>query len=199
MKRLFLLCFAILCLYSFEACHTDRKAQVMKPSTFGILDDGREVLEYTLSNSAGMSVTFINYGATITSLSVPDREGNIEDVVLGYDSLEGYVNGSAYFGAIVGRYGNRIGLGKFAIDGQEYQLTINNGKNHLHGGKIGFNKVLWDAVVQAGPVEPSIQFKYVSRDGEEGYPGTVTLSVTYTLTENNELRIDYEGVTDKAL
>ena len=169
----------------------------MKPSTFGVLADGREVLEYTIANSAGMSARIINYGATIRSLSVPDRDGNIEDVVLGYDSLQGYVNGSEYFGAVVGRYGNRIAKGQFTLDGQQFQLTINNGENHLHGGKIGFNKVLWDAEVLNDSDVPAIRFTYVSRDGEEGYPGTVTLKVTYALTDDNELRINYEGMTDK--
>jgi aldose 1-epimerase len=169
----------------------------MEPSTFGVLADGREVFEYTIANSAGMSAKIINYGAAITSLFVPDRDGNIEDVVLGYDSLQGYVNGSEYFGAVVGRYGNRIGKGQFVLDGQQYQLTINNGENHLHGGKIGFNKVLWEAEVLNDSDMPAIRFTYVSRDGEEGYPGTVTLKVTYALTDNNELRIDYEGMADK--
>lgn len=169
----------------------------MKPTTFGVLEDGREVLEYTLANSAGMSATIINYGATITSLSVADRNGKMEDVVLGYDTLPGYVHGSEYFGAVVGRYGNRIGKGRFELDGQEYQLAVNNGENHLHGGNTGFNKVLWDAEILDDPERPAIRFRYVSPDGEEGYPGTVTLKVTYSLTGNNELRIDYEGVTDK--
>jgi aldose 1-epimerase len=196
-NRLYLLCFAAFCLFSLDACHTDRKAEpLMKTSTFGVLADGREVLEYTLANKAGMSATVINYGATITSLSVPDRDGNFKDVVLGYDSLQGYVNGSAYFGAIVGRYGNRIAKGRFQLDGEQYQLTVNDGENHLHGGKIGFNKVLWDAEVLEESDGPAIRFKYVSRDGEEGFPGTVTLKVTYSLTGDNALRIEYEGETD---
>jgi len=169
----------------------------MKPSTFGVLADGREVLEYTLANKAGMSARIINYGATIVSLSVPDRDGNFKDVVLGYDSLQGYVNGSAYFGAIVGRYGNRIAGGRFQLDGEQFQLTVNDGVNHLHGGKIGFNKVLWDAEVLEESDAPAIRFKYVSRDGEEGFPGNVTLKVTYSLTGDNALRIEYEGETDK--
>jgi aldose 1-epimerase len=110
--------------------------------------------------------------------------------------LQGYIDGTAYFGAIVGRYGNRIGKGRFQLDGKEYQLTINDGENHLHGGKVGFNKVLWDAKA-GGPEEASLQLQYVSRDGEEGYPGTVTLKVTYTWTDKNELRIDYDGTTDQ--
>jgi aldose 1-epimerase len=169
----------------------------MKPSVFGVLKDGREVYEYTLANNTGMTITCINYGATITSLSVPDRNGQSSDVVLGYDSLEGYINGSAYFGAVVGRYGNRIGKGQFTLDGETYQLAINNGENHLHGGNIGFNKVLWDAEVLQDAETPSIRFTYVSRDGEEGYPGNATLKVTYILTADNALRIEYEGVTDK--
>ncbi|MBN2320491.1 MAG: galactose mutarotase [Acidobacteria bacterium] len=198
MKRLCLLCFTAFCLFSLGACQTERKAQtLMKPSTFGALADGREVHAYTLENSAGMSATFIDYGATITSLSVPDRDGVSRDVVLGYDSIDGYVNGSAYFGAVVGRYGNRIGKGRFLLDGKEYRLTINNGENHLHGGNIGFNKVLWDTAILEDSDTPAVRFQYVSRDGEEGYPGTVTLKVTYSLTDKNELRIDYEGVTDK--
>ncbi len=171
----------------------------MKPSIFGVLADGREVRAYTLSNDAGMTATFIEYGAAVTALSVPDRAGRSSDVVLGYDSLDGYVRGSEYFGAVVGRYGNRIAGGRFTLDGQPFQLTVNDGANHLHGGRTGFNKVLWEAevpeVTESAPL-PSIRFAYTSPDGEEGYPGTVTLRVTYTLTEDNALRIDYEGVTD---
>lgn len=169
----------------------------MKPTTFGVLADGREVQQYLLENGAGMTMKVINYGATITSMSVPDRNGDSRDVVLGYDSIDGYVNGSEYFGAVVGRYGNRIGKGRFQLDGKEYQLTINNGENHLHGGNIGFNKVLWDAAVPEDSDSPAIRFTYTSRDGEEGFPGTVTLKVTYSLTEDNALRIEYEGITDK--
>jgi aldose 1-epimerase len=168
----------------------------MTKSSFGRLPDGREVHQYTLTNRAGLGAQILNYGATVRSLHVPGRNGKLEDVVLGYDSLTDYVDGTAYFGAVVGRYGNRIGKGQFQLDGKQYQLTINDGENHLHGGQTGFNKVLWDATVLNGFAGPSLQLQYVSRDGEEGYPGTVTLKVLYTLTENNELRIAYEGVTD---
>ncbi len=198
MMRSFILCLAALTLFSARACQTDRKAQSsMTTTVFGKLPDGREVQQYTLTNRSGMSAQIITYGATLTSLRVPDRKGKIEDVVLGYDSLQGYIEGTSYFGATVGRYGNRIGKGRFQLDGKEYQLTINDGENHLHGGKTGFNKVLWDAKVLRDAGEPSLQLQYVSRDGEEGYPGTVTLRVTYTLTEKNELRIDYAGTTDR--
>jgi aldose 1-epimerase len=197
MMKPYVLCIAILSFLSNEACQTNRKApSPMKTIVFGTLPDGREVHQYTLENRSGFSAQIIDYGATLRSLTVADRNGKMQDVVLGYDSLQAYANGTAYFGAIVGRYGNRIGRGRFTLDGKEYQLTINDGENHLHGGKVGFNKVLWDA--KPGDSEgASLQLQYVSRDGEEGYPGTVTLKVTYTLTDKNELRIDYEGTTDK--
>jgi aldose 1-epimerase len=197
MMRPLILCIAIFAFFSTQACQTNRKVQPpMKTTVFGRLPDGREVHQYTLENRSGVTAQIISYGATVTSLKVPDRNGKMEDVVLGYDSLQGYIDGTTYFGAIVGRYGNRIGKGRFQLDGKDYQLTVNDGENHLHGGKTGFNKVLWAA--KAGDsAESSLQLQYVSRDGEEGYPGTVTLKVTYTLTDKNELRIDYEGTTDK--
>jgi aldose 1-epimerase len=199
MKSLFLCLAALSFILSNEACQTKRKEQsYMTTSVFGRLPDNREVLQYTLTNQAGLSMQVITYGATITSLRVPDRTGKMADVVLGYDSLQGYENGTNYFGAIVGRYGNRIGKGKFQLDGKQYQLTVNDGENHLHGGKIGFNKVLWQAKVLSDSPEPALELQYVSKDGEEGYPGTVTLKVTYTLTNKNELRINYEGTTDQA-
>jgi aldose 1-epimerase len=198
MKLLFLCLAALSFILSNEACQSNRKEQsYMTTSVFGKLPDNREVLQYTLTNRAGLSMQVINYGATITSLRVPDRTGKMADVVLGYDSLKGYVDGTNYFGAIVGRYGNRIGKGKFQVDGKQYQVTINDGENHLHGGKIGFNKVLWQAKVSSDSAEPALELQYVSKDGEEGYPGTVTLKVTYALTDKNELRINYEGTTDQ--
>ena len=199
MMRSCLLWLLALSLCSTEACRTNRKVQSsMKTTVFGKLRDGREVHQYTLTNKAGMVAQIIDYGATVTSLLVPDRNGKIEDVVLGYDSVQGYVDGTAYLGALVGRYGNRIGKGRFQLDGKEYQLTINDGENHLHGGKIGFNKVLWEAKPDGGSGEPSLVLQYVSRDGEEGYPGTVVLNVRYTLTNKNEMRIEYEGTTNRA-
>jgi aldose 1-epimerase len=191
MKRLFLLCLAFAILISAAACRTESH---MKTTIFGKLADGREVHQYTLTNQSGAAVQIIDYGATVTSLSVPDKNGKLEDVVLGYDSLQGYVDGTAYLGTIVGRYGNRIGKGRFQLDGKDYQLALNDGENHLHGGKIGFNKVLWEAQILN---DKALLLKYVSNDGEEGYPGTVTLKVRYSWTDQNELRIDYEGKTDK--
>jgi aldose 1-epimerase len=169
----------------------------MTKAVYGRLPGGREVVQYTLTNRSGITAQAIDYGATITSLRVPDRYGKVEDVVLGYDALQEYIDGTAYFGAVVGRYGNRIAGGRFTLDGQQYQLATNNGGNHLHGGNLGFNKVSWEAKILSAAAEPSLQLQYVSRDGEEGYPGTVTLKVVYTLTDSDELRINYEGTTDK--
>ena len=183
MMRPLIICIAIFSFLSTEACQTPRKAlPPMKTTVFGKLQDGREVHQYTLENRSGVAAQIIDYGATVTSLRVPDRNGKMADVVLGYDSLQGYIDGTTYFGAIVGRYGNRIDKGRFQLDGREYQLTINDGENHLHGGKTGFNKVLWDAK-PGDSEEASLRLQYVSKDGEEGYPGTVTLKVTYTLTD----------------
>lgn len=174
------------------------KAQAMiEKKLYGTLPDNNQVFLYTLKNSSGMKVEISEFGAAVVSLYVPDREGNLADVVLGYDSLSGYVNGSSYFGAIVGRYGNRIAKGKFTMDGKDYQLTVNSGTNHLHGGAKGFDKVSWKGEPIESETDPALKLTYVSKDGEEGYPGTATVIVTYTLTNDNELRIDYEGSTDK--
>lgn len=168
----------------------------MQKTLFGKLEDGNQVFLYSLKNNSGMKVNIINYGAIVTHVFVPDKDGRFDDVVLGYDSLNGYVNDKVFLGAVVGRYGNRIAGGRFSIDGKEYQLAKNNGENHLHGGPKGFFKVLWNAELADGSGE-SLRLTYLSKDGEEGYPGTVELIVTYTLTDANELRIDYEGKTDK--
>jgi aldose 1-epimerase len=198
MMRWLLLGITVFSMVSTEACQTKRKTlPSIKATVFGKLPDGREVNQYTLSNGLGLTAQVINYGGAITSLSVPDRNGQVADIVLGYDTLDGYISGTAYLGAIVGRYGNRISKGQFQLDGKSCQVTVNDGENHLHGGKIGFNKVLWDAIILKDAPEAAIQMQYVSPDREEGYPGTVRLKVTYTLTKKNELRIDYEGTTDQ--
>lgn len=175
---------------SLVACAALAGCSTVKVSDFD------SVKSYTLENSNGMTVKITNYGATITSIVVPDRDGKMADVACGYDSVEGYVNAQAreYFGAVVGRYGNRIAKGKFSIDGEEYTLATNNGENHLHGGYMGFDKVIWDAEV----VEDGVKLTYLAKDGEEGYPGNLTLSVTYTLTDDNEIVMHYEATTDKA-
>ena len=149
---------------------------------------------FTLKNAKGMEVVITNYGAIVVSLKTPDRNGKMADVVLGFDSLDGYLGDNPYFGAIVGRYGNRIAKGRFTLNGKQYQLATNNGPNALHGGIKGFNKVVW----QAQPVgESGVKLTYVSQDGEEGYPGTLTATVEYTLTDANELKISYLATTDK--
>ena len=151
---------------------------------------------YTLENKVGTTVKVTNYGATITSITTADRKGGMADIVLGYNDVSGYMNAvdKPYFGSIVGRYGNRIAKGKFTIDGKDYKLATNNGENHLHGGVIGFDKVVWDAKVTG---TSSIAFHYLAKDGEEGYPGNLDINVTYTLTDANELKIDYIATTDK--
>ena len=166
-------------------------------TAFGTLDDGGKVTLYTLTNASGAEAKIINYGATVVSLKVPDRQGKLRDVVLGYDDLAGYVKDKDFFGSPSAAIGNRIGAGKFTLDGKTYQLDVNNGPNHLHGGAHGFYKKLWKAEPVKGKDGPGVKLTYVSKDGEEGYPGTVTLTVTYTLTRENGLRIDYHGTTDK--
>ena len=183
----------------FISCQSNNKNQSMvEKRIFGKLADGTEVFSYTLKNAKGMEARIIAYGAAVVSLTAPDRNGKFADVVLGYNNIEGYVADKAYFGAIVGRYGNRIGKGKFKLEGKDYQLSINNGENHLHGGVEGFNKKLWTVIAaEATPIGSTITLKYVSQDGEEGYPGKVELTVVYNLTNENELSIKYSATTDK--
>jgi aldose 1-epimerase len=167
-------------------------------SAFGKTAEGQDVSLFTLQNASGMKAALTNYGATVTSLYVPDRNGNFDDVVLGFPSLDGYLKDNPYFGSIVGRYGNRIGKGRFALDGVEYKLAANNGENHLHGGMKGFNKVVWSAEPVKQDSAVGVKFSYLSKDGEEGYPGNLSCAVTYWLTSNNELKIQYHATTDKA-
>jgi len=170
----------------------------VKTGFFGKTKDGRRVYLYTLTNANGLTATITNYGAIVTSLRVPDRNGKFADIVLGFDSLAPYLERHPYFGAIVGRYGNRIARGKFTLDGIEYTLaTNNNGIHHLHGGNVGFDKVLWDARV-LGDGRAAVKFSYSSKDMEEGYPGNLRAHVTYELTDDDELSITYEAETDKA-
>ncbi|MEE4217744.1 MAG: aldose epimerase family protein [Xanthomonadales bacterium] len=167
-------------------------------SSFGATPDGDKVMLYTLRNKAGMVARITDYGGIVVSLTAPDREGNFEDIVLGYDNLDDYIAASPYFGALIGRYGNRIRAGKFELDGFEYNLATNDGPNHLHGGDKGFDKVVWDSKMEETQNGPSLLLSYVSVDGEEGYPGTLHAVVRYTLTHDNELVVEYEAVTDKA-
>jgi aldose 1-epimerase len=167
-------------------------------TAFGQTKEGVPVDQYTLTNRRGMVAKVITYGATLTDLIVPDRSGKTVEVVLGYDKLEPYLAGVPYFGATIGRVGNRIAKGRFTLDGKTYQLATNNGPNHLHGGVKGFDKVVWKGEAVPGSGGASVRFSYHSPDGEEGYPGNLDATVTYTLTEDNELRLDYTATTDKA-
>src|ERR1700726_2977587 len=188
----------VLLLMALTIAHGQASAQSQTPgvknSVFGKTKDGREAHLYTLSNKSGMQVIISDFGGTVVSIKVPDRNGKIGDVVLGYDTLAGYQEGTASFGATVGRYANRIGGAKFSLDGKEYTLEKNNGDNHLHGG---FNKVLWDAEPGAGKGGASLKIHYLSKDGEENFPGNLSVTVVYTLTDRNELKIDYSATTDK--
>ena len=173
------------------------EARVEKQS-FGVTADHAPVDVYTLTTAGGMEVRAITYGGIIVSLRVPDRDGKLGDVVLGHDALDGYLKASPYFGAIIGRYGNRIARGQFTLDGQAYKLATNNGPNALHGGLKGFDKVVWKAESFKNDKGVGVVFSYTSPDGEEGYPGTLHATVTYTLSNDNSLAFDYHAVTDKA-
>ena len=193
LRRLFslLVLFATLCLCGFAV-----SAQVKKES-FGKTAEGENVDIYTLTNRNGMQARITNYGGIVVSLTAPDRNGKYEDVVLGFNDLDSYLKGHPYFGALIGRYGNRIAKGRFTLDGVEYKLAVNNGENHLHGGIKGFDKVVWTARESKSRLGPMIVLTYLSKDGEEGYPGNLRVTVNYTLTNRNELRIDYSATTDK--
>ena len=167
-------------------------------SAFGQTGDGKAVELYTLTNRNGVEVRAMTYGAIITSIRVPDRNGAIGDIVLGFDTLAGYLKDSPYFGAVVGRYGNRIAKGQFVLDGRTYKLAVNNPPNHLHGGVKGFDKNVWSARPLDGPAGVGVAFTRSSPDGEEGYPGNLNATVTYTLTDKNELVVKYEATTDKS-
>jgi len=170
----------------------------IKKESFGKTTSGEQIELYSLTNKKGMEVSITNFGATVVTLKVPDRAGKATDIVLGYDTLDGYENGTSYFGATVGRYGNRIASGKFSIDGKTYALPKNNGENTLHGGIVGFNKKVWKAREIASKEGESLEMTYLSADGEEGFPGNLSAKVVFTLpAERNELKIDYTATTDK--
>ena len=169
----------------------------IEKNLFGTLAGGREVYAYTLKNANGMSAKILNYGGTVVELNVADKNGSFADVIGGYDSLDSYVNGDGYQGALIGRFGNRINKGRFTLEGVDYTLFINNGENHLHGGELGFDKKIWDVEAIDGD-EPVLKLHVVSHDGDEGYPGNLDVTVTYKLTSENGLSIRYEATTDKA-
>lgn len=169
----------------------------IEKAEFGKTKQGEIAHIYTLTNAKGCEVRITNYGGIIVSLKVPDKAGKLADVVLGYETLDKYIEKTPYFGALIGRYGNRIGKGKFTLNGKEYTLAINNGPNHLHGGLVGFDKVLWHAKEIKKSNAVGLELTYLSKDGEEGYPGNLSVTVRYLWTNDNELRIDYAATTDK--
>jgi aldose 1-epimerase len=163
---------------------------------FGTMPNGKEVYIYTLENSNGMKVEICTYGGAIVSSLVPSKNGEFVNVILGYDNLESYLKGNKFFGALIGRFGNRIQYGKFALNGKEYKLAQNDGENHLHGGLKGFDKVVWDAKIVENSAN-TLELSYFSPDGEEGYPGNLDVKVKYVLTEGNAIEINYMATTDK--
>jgi len=176
---------------------TEAKAGTIEKRDFGKMPDGTPVFEYTLTNAKSMSVGVINYGGIITSINVPDREGRTDNVVLGFRNIDDYVAKNPYFGTLTGRYANRIGNAKFTLDGAEHQLAANNGPNSLHGGVQGLDKKIWAVKEMPGDGNVGLELSYLSPDGEEGYPGNLAITVLYTLTDENEFRIDYTAMTDK--
>ena len=186
----------ISCNYSSE----NKKAELMKAGISKIdwgKVDGKEVYLFTLVNNKGTEVKISNYGGTVTSFITPDKNDKKSEIIIGFDSLNQYLQKPPYFGALIGRYGNRIANAKFTLDGTTYHLAANDGKNTLHGGLKGFDKVVWDATIPNDSV-PSLTLKYLSKDGEEGFPGNLDVTVQYTLTDQNELKIEYNAETDKA-
>ena len=188
----------LLILLGASTCNKAPKQNVsIEKDHFGKTKAGKTIDRYTLSNQSGMQVQIITYGGIVSSLNVPDINGKSKDVVLGYDNLLDYENGSPYFGSLIGRYGNRIANGKFSLNGQEYTLIQNNGKNHLHGGIKGFDKVVWTAETETLKDKAKLKLSYLSQHMEEGYPGNLNVEVIYTLTDDNSLEVDYRATTDQ--
>jgi aldose 1-epimerase len=181
---------------TYMSCDSNYSAIIQ--TDFGKTADGKSTMLYTLKNTQGMEVRISNYGGTITHWLAPDKDGKLEDIVLGYDSLSGYLKESPYFGAIIGRYGNRIAKGRFALDGKNYTLAINNGENALHGGLQGFDKQIWNTETIKENNEVGLKMTYLSKDGEEGYPGNLSITITYLLKNDNSLQVDYQAITDKS-
>lgn len=186
----------VLALIVLQGCNASQKPAV-DTSVFGRMPDGRTVNIYTLTNSQGYKARITNYGAKLVSLDVPDKERKLDNVILGYDSLDSYLSGDQYFGATVGRYANRIAHGKFSLNGADYQLALNNGPNHLHGGPGGYQSVLWNTEILTQDGFPLLKFTYHSPDGEEGYPGNLQIEVTYLWDDSNSLVITYKAVGDQ--
>ena len=189
--------------HSLDLAEPDQEAQVaalkmeVVKRSFDATKDGQEIEQYSCTNLNGYSFDVITYGATVTAVRVPDKNGIVENIILSCNDIEGYQACTSYFGSTIGRFCNRIAKGKFEIDGQGYSLATNNGENHLHGGKLGFDKRVWSAEELIGSDSVGVRLKLVSADGEEGYPGTVKVTVDYTLNNDNELTVDFTATTDK--
>ncbi len=188
-----------------DSAATGASASATMPTSasFGKTAEGTEIQLFTLTNAHGLKASISTYGGTLTSLLVPDKEGKMSDVILGFDKVDGYLSpafkkSNPYFGALIGRYGNRIGKGQFTIDGKTYHVGLNNNGNSLHGGTVGFNQKVWTAKPGTSAEGETLTLTYLSKDGEEGYPGNLTVTVVYTLTADNALKIDYSATTDKA-
>ena len=199
MKKIEILIIIFLVIISNSCTKISKKMQVLKIDKiqFGETMDGTDVDQFILSNNNGMEIRIITYGGVITSWTAPDKNGNYKDIVLGYNTLAEYEAETPYFGALIGRYGNRIAKGKFSLGDQEYTLAVNNGVNHLHGGLKGFDKVIWDAKTIVSDSTVSLELSFLSKDMEEGYPGNLETKVTYTLNNKDELSVNYEATTDK--
>lgn len=180
----------------FSCKNSSTSNMIVEKEVFGQID-GKDIEIYTLTNPNNVELKVTNYGCIVTSFKLPDKKGELADVVLGYDNLEGYISKSPYFGSIVGRYGNRIDQAKFSLDGQEYNLVVNDGTNCLHGGLKGFDKVIWGAQAFTAQDSAGIKFTYLSKDGEQGFPGNLNITVVYALTKDNSFHIDYRATTDK--
>jgi aldose 1-epimerase len=203
MRRLLLLLTALTAMVTVQLApvldaQTDKKLNVPAMKQFGQTEDGQKVDKYTLRNANGVEVDVMTWGATLTRIAVPDRQGKTADVTLGFETLDPYLKPHPFFGSIVGRYGNRIAKGRFTLGGPAYKLATNDGENHLHGGTRGFDRRLWKGQPTTIDGNPGVKLTYVSADGEEGYPGTLTATVTYSLTPQNAVRIEYLATTDKA-
>lgn len=184
-------------IFLISSCISYYSKVTIEKSSYGTTVEGTDVDEYILSNRQGMEISIINYGGIITSWTAKDINGVYKDIVLGHNTLSEYEKGSPYFGAIIGRFGNRIAKGKFSIKGKEYTLALNNGENHLHGGVRGFDKVVWDAETRSTDSSASLILTYLSKDMEEGYPGNLKAEVVYTLNNQDELSVTYKATTDK--
>jgi aldose 1-epimerase len=197
MKKIIVLLSIVVFLFSCQSSNNNAGlVKGISKSNFGTLD-GKNVELYTLTNAKGNQVRITTYGGIVTSWTFPDKNGKSQSILVGFDSLAPYLQKPPYFGALIGRYGNRIANGKFEIDGASYTLATNDGKNHLHGGEKGFDKVVWDAAI-VNDTTPTLLLTYLSKDGEEGYPGNLKVAVRYTLTNNDALEIEYTATTDKS-